>query len=50
MGRNKKSIALNLKDDKAREVFYKLAKDTDVLIEEFRAGGGKTAGSGLRHY
>ena len=43
-GRNKRSIALNLKDDKAREIFYKLAKDTDVLIEEFRPGVVKRLG------
>ena len=44
IGRNKKSIELNLKDDKARQVFYKLAKDTDVLIEEFRPGVVKRLG------
>ena len=44
MGRNKRSIALNLKDDKAREIFYKLAKATDVLIEEFRPGVVKRLG------
>ena len=38
LARNKKSIALNLRDTRAREVFYELAKGADVLIESFRPG------------
>ncbi len=43
-GRNKRSIVLNLKMDEAREVFYKLAKDADVVVEEFRPGVLKRLG------
>jgi crotonobetainyl-CoA:carnitine CoA-transferase CaiB-like acyl-CoA transferase len=34
--RNKKSIAINLKSDKGKEIFMRLAEQTDVLIENFR--------------
>lgn len=36
--RNKRSIVLNLRDDEAREVFYKLAEAADVVLEGFRPG------------
>ncbi|HEX59046.1 MAG TPA: CoA transferase [Methanomicrobia archaeon] len=38
MNRNKKSITLNLKAEKGREVFYKLVKSADVVMEGFRPG------------
>jgi len=38
LNRGKKSIALNLKDAKGREIFRKLAKDADVIIESFGPG------------
>ena len=38
LGRNKRSIVLNLRSDEGREVFYKLAKDADVVLEGFRPG------------
>jgi formyl-CoA transferase len=34
--RNKRSITLNLKDKAALEVFYRLAKKADVVVENFR--------------
>src|SRR5687767_14554178 len=34
----KKSITLNLKQEPAREVFRKLVKKADVLVENFRPG------------
>ncbi|MFO7795347.1 MAG: CaiB/BaiF CoA transferase family protein [Promethearchaeati archaeon] len=34
--RNKKSITLNLKNQKAKEIFYTLIKKADVLLETFR--------------
>jgi crotonobetainyl-CoA:carnitine CoA-transferase CaiB-like acyl-CoA transferase len=34
--RNKKSITLNLKKDKAREIFYELVKKADVVLDTFR--------------
>ena len=42
--RNKKSIGINLKDAEAREVFYKLARKADVLVEELRPGVAKRLG------
>lgn len=44
-GRNKRSIVLNLKMGGAREVFYKLVKDSDVVVEEFRPGVLKRLGA-----
>ena len=38
LSRGKRSIGLNLKDDEAREIFYKLAEDADVVLEGFRPG------------
>lgn len=38
VNRNKNSIALNLKDDRGREVFYRLVADADVVVENFRPG------------
>ena len=34
--RNKRSITLNLKDKAAREVFYRMVKKADVVVENFR--------------
>lgn len=36
INRNKKSIALNLKDPRAQEVFHRLARTADVVVEGFR--------------
>ncbi|MFX1503838.1 MAG: CaiB/BaiF CoA transferase family protein [Promethearchaeota archaeon] len=36
LNRNKKAITLNLKKEKAREIFYELVKKADVIIESFR--------------
>ena len=36
--RNKRSIALNLKEPEALEVFHRLAADADVVVEGFRPG------------
>ncbi len=38
LNRNKRSMALNLKSDKGREVFHKLAETADVVVEGFRPG------------
>lgn len=38
VNRNKKSIALNLKLPKARDIFYQLVKKSDVVIDNFRPG------------
>ncbi len=44
LGRNKRSIVLNLRDEGAREVFYKLAESVDVVVEGFRPGVVKRLG------
>ena len=36
--RNKKSITLNLRDERARAIVRDLVKDADILIENFRPG------------
>jgi crotonobetainyl-CoA:carnitine CoA-transferase CaiB-like acyl-CoA transferase len=38
MNRNKKSLALNLKDERAREAVRRLATDADLVVENFRPG------------
>jgi len=38
LNRGKKSLALNLKKDKGREIFFELAKKCDVLTENFAPG------------
>lgn len=34
--RNKRSLALNLKDEAGKEVFYKLVAEADVVVENYR--------------
>jgi len=41
---NKKSLTLNLKDEKAKEIFNKLVKTADVIVENFRPGVMKRLG------
>jgi crotonobetainyl-CoA:carnitine CoA-transferase CaiB-like acyl-CoA transferase len=38
VNRNKRSIAIDLKSPAGREVFYRLARTADVLVENFRPG------------
>jgi crotonobetainyl-CoA:carnitine CoA-transferase CaiB-like acyl-CoA transferase len=38
VNRNKKSIVLNLKEEKGKEIFFKLITDADVVVENFRPG------------
>src|SRR3977135_4252218 len=38
LNRNKKSVALNMKDPRGKEVFMKLARDADIVIENYRPG------------
>ena len=42
--RNKKSIGLNLKSEKGRQIFYRLARQADVVIEGYRPGVVKSLG------
>lgn len=44
LARNKRSIVLNLREQEAREVFYKLADEADVVLEGFRPGVVKRLG------
>ncbi|MBE0481462.1 MAG: CoA transferase [Dehalococcoidia bacterium] len=44
LNRNKRSIALNFKDEKGRELFYRLVEQMDVLIEGARPGTLKRRG------
>jgi crotonobetainyl-CoA:carnitine CoA-transferase CaiB-like acyl-CoA transferase len=38
LNRNKKSLTLNLKSNKGREIFFNLAKKADIIVENFRPG------------
>jgi crotonobetainyl-CoA:carnitine CoA-transferase CaiB-like acyl-CoA transferase len=38
VNRNKKSITLNLSNPEGQEIFRRLAKDSDIVIENFRPG------------
>jgi len=44
MNRNKRSIVLNLKTEAGREVFYKLVRTADVLVENYRPGAASRLG------
>lgn len=44
VNRNKKSVTLNLKEETAREVFYRLVREADVLVENYRPGVTKKLG------
>ncbi|MEC8911314.1 MAG: CaiB/BaiF CoA-transferase family protein [Chloroflexota bacterium] len=44
--RNKRSIALNLKESEAQQIFHKLAETADVVVEGFRPGVMDRLGAG----
>ncbi len=46
MNRNKRSIALNLKSEAGRGLFLRLARDADVVLENYRPGALKRMGLG----
>jgi crotonobetainyl-CoA:carnitine CoA-transferase CaiB-like acyl-CoA transferase len=38
LNRNKKSVALDMKQAQGKEIFMRLAKETDIIVENFRPG------------
>jgi CoA:oxalate CoA-transferase len=44
LNRGKKSISLNLKNEKAREIIYKMVEKCDVVVENFKPGVMKKLG------
>lgn len=48
LNRNKKSIALNLKRDKGRDILLKLAATADVVLESFKPGYVDEIGIGYK--
>jgi formyl-CoA transferase/CoA:oxalate CoA-transferase len=38
INRNKRSLTLNFKEEKAREIFLKLVEESDVVVENFTPG------------
>ncbi len=46
LNRGKASIALDLKDEKDRDIFERLLKQADVLIENYRGGTMEKLGFG----
>jgi crotonobetainyl-CoA:carnitine CoA-transferase CaiB-like acyl-CoA transferase len=44
MNRNKRSVAINLKSDAGRKVFYELVKTADILVENYRPGAAARLG------
>lgn len=46
VNRNKQSLTLNLKHPEAREVFFRLVREADILVENFRPGTMEKLGLG----
>jgi crotonobetainyl-CoA:carnitine CoA-transferase CaiB-like acyl-CoA transferase len=46
INRSKRSIALDLKDERARDIVIDMCAAADVVIENFRAGGAEAMGLG----
>jgi crotonobetainyl-CoA:carnitine CoA-transferase CaiB-like acyl-CoA transferase len=44
VARNKRSIGLNLKSTPGRDIYMRLVRDADVVVEEFRPGVAKRLG------
>jgi formyl-CoA transferase len=38
LNRNKQSVGLNMKDARGKEIFMKLARDADIIMENYRPG------------
>ena len=48
INRSKRSLALDLRSEKGREVFIRLVEQTDVVVENFRPGAMDRLGLGYR--
>ena len=46
INRNKRSICLDLKHEKGRDVLFRLVKDSDVIVDNFRPGTTEKLGIG----
>ncbi len=46
VNRNKKSLALDLRSDRGKEIFFRLVEKSDVVVEQFRPGVLKKMGLG----
>ena len=44
MNRNKRSVTLNLKTEAGKEIFFRLVKTADILVENYRPGVMKKLG------
>ncbi len=44
--RNKKSVTLNLKDERARDILRQLARESDIVVENFKVGALDRMGIG----
>ncbi|MEK3989851.1 CaiB/BaiF CoA transferase family protein [Robertmurraya sp. FSL R5-0851] len=44
INRNKKSVALNLKTEEGKRIFNELAKEADIIVENYRPGVTKSLG------
>jgi crotonobetainyl-CoA:carnitine CoA-transferase CaiB-like acyl-CoA transferase len=44
INRNKKSVTLNLKDEKGKKIFLDLAKQADIIVENYKPGVVKSLG------
>lgn len=49
INRGKKSLALDLKSPEAKDIIYKLIKEYDIVIEQFRPGVLEKLGFGYNH-
>ncbi|MCR5869040.1 MAG: CaiB/BaiF CoA transferase family protein [Aquincola tertiaricarbonis] len=45
MNRNKRSVTLDLKSESGREVLYRMVKEADILVENYRPGVMKRLGT-----
>ena len=48
INRNKRSLALDLKDEAGKDLFYRLVETADVVIQNFRPGVAERLGVSLR--